>query len=76
MAQWFYYWRKHPIKFSRQAARRREIHYVKKGKVKVYYIINYWYALVSLIRETGPHIAYRNKEISGIVTIILKVCIF
>ena len=42
MAQWFYYWRKHPIKFSHQAVRSREIHYVKRGKVKVYYIINQW----------------------------------
>lgn len=42
MAQWFYYWWKHPITFSHQAISRREIHYVKRDKVKVYYIINQW----------------------------------
>lgn len=77
MAQWFYYWRKHAIKFSCQAVRRREIHYVRRGKVKVYYIINQCeYSLVSLIRETAPQISYRNKEISGKETIILKVHTF
>lgn len=58
MAQWFYYWRKHPIKFAHQAVKSREIHYVKRGKVKVYYIINQWqYMLVSPIRETAPHMS-------------------
>lgn len=63
MAQRFYYWRRHPIKFSHQAVRRREIHYAKRSEVKVYCVINYWlYTLVSLIREAAPHIPYRNKN--------------